>query len=78
MQVIIQEQEITHVMSMIWQVMLMNGQQRLLAFTALLASGEEALASILASSQAFATAATLPAASTTPASGHFYICRTEL
>ena len=78
MQVIIQEQETIHAMSMIWQVMFMNGQQRLVALPAVLASVGEAITTIPAATRAVASSLALLAATATSASGHFYICRTEL
>ena len=78
MQVIIQEQETTLAMFMIWQVMFMNGQQKLVAVPAILASVEEAITTVPSTTRAFASSTALLAAATTSASGHFYICRTEL
>ena len=78
MQVIIQEQETTHVMYMIWQVIFLNGQQRLLAIPTFIASLEEAITTVPTSTRAVAATLALLTASTTLDFAHFYICRTEL
>ena len=66
-----------HVISLTWQVMFWNGQQRRPAIPTLLVSLGEAITAAAAVTRAFATTTTLPAATTTSVSVHFYICRTR-
>ena len=65
-----------HVISLTCQVMLMNGQQRRPAVPTFLVSLGEAIITAATITRAVAATATLPAASSTSVSVHFYICRT--
>ena len=72
-----QEQQMTiHVISLTWQVMFMNGQQRRPAFPAFRVSLGEAITTAATVTRAIATTTALPAATATPVFVHFYICRT--
>ena len=61
----------------IWQVTVMNGQQRPLAIPAVLVLTGEAYTSAATTARAFAATTLRAMAVTTSLSGHFYICRTE-
>ena len=66
----------THVISLTWQVIFMNGQQRRPAIpTTILVSLGEAVSTAYARAIA-ATATSLPTATATEVFVHFYICRT--
>ena len=65
-----------HVISLTWQVMFWNGQQRRQACPTVLVSIGEALTTAAAITRAIATAPTLSTATPTSVSVHFYICRT--
>ena len=65
-----------HVISLTWQVMLVNGQQRRRAIPTLLASLGEAFTAAASITRAIAATTTLPSATTASVFVHFYICRT--
>ena len=66
-----------HVISLTWQVMFQNGQQRRRALpTNLVSVGEAITTTATTFTRALATTATLPTAAATSVSVHFYICRT--
>ena len=65
-----------HVISLTWQVMLLNGQQRRPAIPASLVSIGEAISAATTIARAIAATTTLPAAAAASVSVHFYICRT--
>ena len=65
-----------HVISLTWQVMFMNGQQRRAAIPTFLVSVGEAITATATVTRAIATATTLPTAATASVFVHFYICRT--
>ena len=62
---------------MIWQVIVMNGQQRPVAVPAFLVLTGEAFATTATAARAIATSTIRVIAMATFPSGHFYICRTE-
>ena len=72
-----QVSKIKYVMYMIWQVIVLNGQQRPLATVAILVLNVEAVATTAPTTRAIVTATIRPAATTTFHSAQFYICRTE-
>ena len=61
----------------IWQVTVMNGQQRPVAVPTILVLAGEAVTSAATTTRAVATTALRALAMTSSLSGHFYICRTE-
>ena len=65
-----------HVISLTWQVMFMNGQQRRSEIPSLLVSLGAAVTAAATFARAFASAAALPAAAAASVFVHFYICRT--
>ena len=65
-----------HVISLTWQVMFGNGQQRRQAIPAILVSIGEAVTTTAAVTRDIAATTALPAAATTSVYVHFYICRT--
>ena len=62
---------------MIWQVIVMNGQQRPLAVPTILVLAGGAFTPSAATTRAFAATAVRALAMATVLLGHFYICRTE-
>ena len=65
-----------HVISLTWQVMFQNGQQRRQAIPSIVVSVGEAFSTTATVARAFATTTALPTAASTSVSVHFYICRT--
>lgn len=61
----------------IWQVTVMNGQQRPLAIPTILVLAGEAYTATAPTTRAIASATVRALALATSLSGHFYICRTE-
>ena len=64
-------------MYMIWQVIVLNGQQRPIASATLLVLHVEAITAAAAAARALVTATVRPTATTAVHSVHFYTCRTE-
>ena len=62
---------------MIWQVIVMNGQQRPIAIPPILALTGEAITTTATSTRAFAATSLRAVALTSFPLGHFYTCRTE-
>ena len=63
---------------MIWQEIVLNGRQKLLAIPTILALLEEVLTTTAAVTRTIAPTAILPMLTATIRSAHFYICRAEL
>lgn len=63
---------------MIWQEIVGNGQQKLVAITAILAFIEEVVTTSATFTRFIATTAILPMLTDAIRSAHFYICRAEL
>lgn len=63
-------------MYMIWQVIAENGQQRPIAFPAVLALAGEAITATATATRAIAAASVRAIAVATFPLGHFYTCRT--
>ena len=64
-------------MYMIWQVIVLNGQQRPVATATVLVLDVEAFTAAETTTRAVVTTALRPTAATTVHSVHFYTCRTE-